>query len=197
MLRVLREVIRIAARSAVAHADVEISVGTEGDLAALVIAAARRLRDEALARRKLQVECGRRIEHERIAARSLVAADHRIATALFRGEVDVDAPAGRVIGRERQSEQAAFIILEPDRAGRAADIEEVVRQHRAIAHDADHAFLFDDVLHGGIDGILDHADRLVEAGGVGNERQLGKRRSGAGQHHRGDQQCAGEKRRDE
>ena len=92
-LRILREVERIVARPAVAHADVEKAVGTEREVAAVVIR--ERLRDDALAVRPPQIEAARRIRAQRVRRRSREPRDHRVAREV--DEVHEDAAARRVV----------------------------------------------------------------------------------------------------
>ena len=101
-VRVLRVVQRIAAAAAVAQADVEIAVGTKRQVAAVVIR--ERLLDEAAAVGPHQVEARAGIDRALRVAR--VARDHGVAVEI--GEVDVEAPRGRVVGREREPEQPAL-----------------------------------------------------------------------------------------
>ena len=98
-----------------------------------------------------EVESRRGIGDERI-GRSPEARDDRVAGSI--GEVDVEA-AARGVGRKGEAEQAALAAGEIA----PAQIEEVRRQHRAAAHDADAAGLLDDELHGAIERILDERDR--------------------------------------
>src|SRR5690606_41440599 len=76
------------------------------------------------------------------------------------GEVDGQPAAGRVVGCERESEQAAF-------AGRAhltREVEEAGRLYLSVDQHPDAPALFDDVLHGGIGRILDEPHWIGEAG---------------------------------
>ena len=109
--------IRIVAGAAVAQADVEKAVGAEREVAAVVIR--ERLRDEARPpappQRRSKRDAG--IGDERI-RRTPEARDDRVAGGVR--EVDVEAAARRVVGRERQAEQAA---LAAGRRSRRSDRE--------------------------------------------------------------------------
>ena len=108
--RILRAVHRIVARSAVAHADVEIPVRPEREVAAVVVG--ERLRDDALAVRPPEIEPRRRIGAERIGRRAPEPRDDRVGLQV--DEVDEDAAARRVIGREREPEQSLLTAVADD-----------------------------------------------------------------------------------
>ncbi len=103
---------------------------------------------------KIESRC--RVRHERI-ARSAESRDHRVAGAVR--EVDEEASAGRIVGRERETEQPALVTA----ADGGSQIEEIRGQHRAGAHDADPARLLDDKLYGSIRRILDDVERQRES----------------------------------
>ena len=92
---------RVVARAAIAEPDVEIAVRSEREVSAVVIG--ERLRDDALRPVELQIESRGRIGDERI-GRAREARDDGVA--VWVREVDVEAAARRVIGREREAEQA-------------------------------------------------------------------------------------------
>jgi len=106
-LRVLREIERIIARAAVTHTDVEKSVGTEDDVAAIVIR--EWLGDESLAAGPLQIEPGRRVGAERVAGLPRKTGDDGVPLQI--DEVHVHTSARRVVRRKRQSEQALFAFV--------------------------------------------------------------------------------------
>ena len=142
----------IVAGAAVAEADVEIAVGTERQVAAVVVR--ERLRDERVA-----AAPPAQIEPRAGSATSGSADRRKRATTVSParvGEVDEEAAARRVVGRESQPEQPV-LAARGDR--RRADRESRAGSTRAVADDADAAALLDDELDGAIEGILDEGDR--------------------------------------
>ena len=101
--RVLRVVVRIVAAAAVAQADVEIAVGTEGEIAAVVIRERLPMNRSPVGQRK--VEARRRIDLEGRRGRPHEARDHRVAVRVR--EVEEHAAAEH-IGRKRHAEQPAL-----------------------------------------------------------------------------------------
>ena len=155
LLRVLRAMIRIVARAAVAEPDVEVSVRTEHEIAAVVVR--ERLRDERVARGAAppQVEPRRRVGHDRI-ARAAKPRDDGVAGWVR--EVHEEPSACR-IRREREAEQPLFAAEDQ----RRRQVDEIGRQDGGAAHDPDAAVLLHDELHGAIEGILDERERRREA----------------------------------
>ena len=98
-------VLGVAARAAVAHPDVEEPVLAVGDHAAVVVRV--RLVDE---------EQLRRARRQRLRAVRAVANDARVAVAV--GVVDDELPARRVVGREREPEQALLAAGRRSASGR-------------------------------------------------------------------------------
>jgi hypothetical protein len=140
----------VVARSAVAESDVEISVGTEREVAAVVIR--ERLRDDPACAFELQVEARRRIRDERI-RRPQESRDDGVAIRIR--EVDEEAAARRVIGREDETEQTALAAAR-DSAGQ---IEEIGCERRAAANDTNTAGLLNDELHRAIRRVLHECER--------------------------------------
>ena len=161
---ILRAVLGIVARAAVAHADVEKAVRAEGEIAAVVIR--ERLADER-ERPSLQsqIEARRRIGDQPVRRRSPEARDDGVAGAV--GEVDEEAAAARVVGRERQAEQAPLAAGDDG----AAQVEKVGAGHHAVADDPDAPALLDDELHRAVGRILDDRYRARESGHVGAQPQ--------------------------
>ena len=110
----------IVARTAVAEADVQKTVGTEHEIAAVVVR--ERLRDERRARgaAPAQIEAGARIGDEWI-GRSPEPRDHRVAGRIR--EVDEEAAARRIIGREDEAQQALFAA----RHNRRGEVQKIGR----------------------------------------------------------------------
>ena len=165
--RVLRIVVRIVARSAVAHADIEIPVHRrEQDVAAVVIA--EWLLDGGRAGGLVppQIEPRRRIRGQWVGRRPLEARDHRIARGV--GEVDEETAGGRVRGVERETEQPLFAAAQ-DRAG---EVQEILRLQHAVLDHAHAAALLHHVLNASIGGILDEGHWRGQAGDVNAAREL-------------------------
>ena len=164
----LRLVLWIAAGAAVAHADVEIPVRPERDLAAVVVA--ERLADGALRRRcegraavvgghvglrrPQQVEARVRIGDQRVGGRSEEARHDRVPVT-GAGEVHVEPAGARVVAREGEAEQAALAAARD----RRRQVQEIGALQHAVADHPDQAALLHDELHRRIGRILDHADR--------------------------------------
>jgi hypothetical protein len=184
----LRAVARIATAAAVAETDVQEAVGTEGDVAAVMVGevlvhpqdhgAGREVR-----RRQQVVARGRR-RRDGLG----VAQDHGVAGAV--GDADEDAAVALVLRVEGEAEQAALATRrEPDGAGRrvagigargaAAETHEGVRLQRAGPPDADLAALLDHEQAVAAIGGVEHADRAAEAGG-----DEGRELRGGGLGHR-------------
>jgi hypothetical protein len=163
--RVLRAVLRIVAGAAVAHPDVEISIRTECEVAAVVIRV--RLPDDGWSpgASPSQVEARRRIRHDG-AGRPPESRDDGVARGI--GEVHEQPAAGRV-GGEGEAEQAALAAAGND--GR--HIEEIARQHHAAADDANVAVLLDDELDRTVGGILNECKRRGKTGRVHTRVKLG------------------------
>jgi hypothetical protein len=149
--------IGIVAGPAVAEPDVEETVRSEREMAAVVVG--ERLPDDRQPGAPAQIETGRGIGDEPIVRAAPEARDDRVARAI--GEVDERARA-RGIGREDEPEQS----LLPARDDRAAKIEKIGVTHHAVAQDADAAALLEHELHRAIDGVLDDRHRVRESGRV-------------------------------
>ena len=149
-LRVAARAVLVAAAAAVAGADVEQVVGAEEQQAAVVVGLAGR-------------PCARTSRAVAASARSALARavlDDALSPVAA-GEVDVEAPRSRVVGREGDRQQALLA------AGRdlARDVEERLRELRPSRDDADPP------------GLLDDAARAVVAGRRGGVSGDAKRRA--------------------
>ncbi len=187
--RTLRLIARIATGAAVAHEDVQVAVRAEGDLAAVVIGEG--LADEALLGllerdavgtvgvavdvghgRPEQIEARGLLRYQGIGRRATETRDDGGARGIgadrFTGEVHVEAARPRVVGRERESEQAALTAT--DRL--LAQVEEGRGEERSVADDSNQAGLLNDVLHRGIRRVLDHPHRHGQTRDVGFRSQL-------------------------
>ena len=91
-------------------------------------------------------------------------------------EVDVEAAARRVVGREREAEETALAAARD----RARQIEEVRGEHHAVADRADAPALLDDELDGRIGRVLHEANGRGEAGRIHGGTQKGLRLAGHG-----------------
>src|SRR6478735_5679266 len=126
-VRVLRAVLRIAARPTVAEADPQLPVGPELEVAPVVVGVG-----------LLDAEDLLRAPRQRAAVRGAVADDPRRAVAA-RGVVHVEGPVARVAGRECEPEQS---LLAPGDDARA-HVEERP-PHTTALHDPDATRLLDD-----------------------------------------------------
>src|SRR5262245_46286787 len=163
---ILRAMVRVVARSAVAKADVEKAVRAEHEVPAVVVR--ERLADEREARAPAQVEARRRIGRERVVRRSQKPRDDGVARSI--GEVDEEPPRGG-LRRKDETEQSTFAA----RDDVVAQIEEVPVEHDAVADGPDAAGLLDDELDRAIGGILDEGERVGEAGRMEAHAQRGLR----------------------
>ena len=170
--KILRVVVRIAAASAVTHADVEVAIGAECKVTAVVVR--ERLHDVIESALPDHPLLGRRVGDERIAARWLVARDDAVAVRGFR-VVDVEASARRVVRRKREPQQSLFAA----RDDAARHVEEIGAEQDAVLDHADASALLDDVLNRWIAGILNEPDRSAQAGDVRLRLELILRGRGA------------------
>ena len=154
-LRILREMHRVVARPAVAHADVEIPVRSEREVAAVVVV--EWLGDDTLAVGPAEIEARRRVGAERIGRRPPEPRDDGVGLQV--DEVDVDAAARCVVRRERQPEQPLLPAVADD----GSEVEVVGRLDDAALQHADAAVLLDDELYGRVGRILDERHGLGEA----------------------------------
>ena len=163
--RILRAIFGVAARSAVAESDVQKTVGTEREVATIVIGVG--LRDERGTGGSAppEVEPRRRIGDERIAG-SPKARDHRIAVGVR--EVHKKAAARSGVRREGEAQQPPLAAGRDDRG----EIEKICRLHRAIAKGANAPALLDDELDGRVGGILNEAKRVDESRRVDARAEL-------------------------
>src|SRR5207249_9057675 len=118
----------------------------------------------------------RRAGRERIDARAFEPSHDRIP--LWIREVDVESTARRVIGREREAEQALLATA----ADLRRQIQEIGCRDRPGVDDANPSALLDDVLNRRIRGILDECQRKRKARNVhvSSHRQLSRCRRGRG-----------------
>jgi hypothetical protein len=119
---VLAVLVGIVLAAAVARGDVQRAVGANGELPAVVVALAMRDGQRRHPCRQRAIGIGG-------IAPALLDAQRPVACVRVE---DPEAPARRVVGRERHGEQPALALD----ARRAADVEERLRQRRAAAHDA-------------------------------------------------------------
>jgi hypothetical protein len=152
----------VVSGSAIAHADVQISVRPEHEVPSVVVR--KGLSDERVASAPTQVESGARVGHEQI-RRSPESRNDGVAGLV--GEVDED-PA---VWRDRHPEQATL----PSRGDRIPEIEKVRREDDAVADHANAAGLLHDVLHRAIGGVLKEQYRRREARSEDPATQLGLR----------------------
>ena len=148
--------VRVVTGSAVAEADVEKPVGTEREVAAVVVREG--LRDERLTggAAPAQIEPRRGVRADAV-VRPPKTRDHGVAGAV--GEVDEEAAAGSRVRREGQAKQALFAASHD----RGRQIDEIGGQHRRAAHGANVTVLLHDELHSPIDGILHERDGQRES----------------------------------
>ena len=147
VLRVAARAVLVAAAAAVAEADVEQVVGAEEQQAAVVVGLGLLLGEQLARRARVRP----------VLARAAVLDDPRVALQV--GVVDVEAPAGGVVGREGHRQQAALAA----RRRSCARVEERLRELAAAAHDADAPALLDDEHAPGVAGRRGHVERAVEA----------------------------------
>ena len=148
---------RIVATPAVSERNVQKSVGSELQVASVVIR--KRLDDESITVWPTQVDTGRGSGHDRIGHRPQVPGNDRVPVSLPR-VVDEEAAARRVVRRERQTQQTAFAATEDQRR----QVEKIDRQQRAVADNANLSALFDHELHVGLCGVLHHRNGSTEPG---------------------------------
>jgi hypothetical protein len=95
--------VRVARAAAIADADVQVAVRTEGDIAAVVIAL--RVVDVE------QLELGARGQGRAVVGGAeLGDAVHQPQRGIGGRVVEVDARIGRVVGMKRHAQQAAFVV---------------------------------------------------------------------------------------
>ena len=143
---VLRVVLGIAARTAVAEPDPQLPVGAELEVAPVVVGI-----------RLLDAEDLLRAARQGAAVRGAVAHDPRRAVALG-GVVDVERPVARVARREREPEEPLLAAGDDERA----DVEERCRTHAPPLDDTNAPGLLDDVQAARLAGRLDDVDRPRE-----------------------------------
>ena len=155
----------VVARSAISLTDIQIPVGSKGQMAGVVIG--KRMRDELLASgtAPAQIESRAWLRNDWI-GRSSETGDDNVALRI--GEVDEEASAGRVIERKGKSEETLFAA----RTHGGDEIEEVGAEHRPVANHANTSGLLDDKLRVAIGWILNECDRLREARGMQSRSQL-------------------------
>jgi hypothetical protein len=157
LVEVLRPVVRIVTRSPVAEADVEIAVGAEHHVAAVVVG--ERLPHDGEPRAPAQIESRGGIGDEGIRRRALEPRHDGVAGAI--GEVDEEARVRR-IRRKGETEQSLLAAGHD----RAAQVEEIGDRHDTVADDADPPALLDDELHAAIGGVLNDRQRAGEPRGM-------------------------------
>ena len=138
----------------VARADVEVAIGAEHEVAAVV----QRLgvRNESLAGRPLEVETGRRVSDERI-GRAIEPRDDGIAGRVDEGDEE-PVRLGRP-GRKRERQHPAFAAA----ANCATQVEKRGGQERAALNDPDRPPQLDDELDAGVRRILHERHRACQA----------------------------------
>lgn len=147
---------RIVAAPAVTKADVEVAVGSELEVATVVVG--ERLGDEPVAVRPQQIEAGRGIGRHRVRCGSQEPSDDGMPRGV--GEMYIQPAADGVVARERQSEKATLT------AGGSArlQVEEVLREQLPVLDDPDTAPLFDDELDVGLRWVLNESYGKRETG---------------------------------
>ena len=163
-------VLRISPGPAVPHADVELPVGPEQDLPAVVVRE-RLVHEQQLASRAepRPAPVRAKLDHARVAARVRV--------------VDVEAavlPVARVKGHRQQA------LLGAVGADPPANVHE--QPPLPLLEHEDPARLLDDVELGRLGRRRGHVDRLVEAAGDPDDAQLLSLRARPGDRRQGDQQ---------
>ena len=172
----------IVAGAAIAEADVQVTVGTERQMSAVMIR--ERVIDKALRPAEQQVEARHRIGHEPI-ARSAKARDDVVA-GWIRERHKKPAAIG-VIGRKGQTEQAAFAA----KRDAVRDVEKIGRKHGAVLHNADAPVLLHDKLDIAIRRVLHECHGNCKSSGMKPASQLCVRfdrdRDAHSAHRRGDE----------
>ena len=170
-VRVLRVAVRVAARAAVAHADVQSAVWAEEDMPAVVIGVSRvtDLEDRLLAAGVRGVGGG------------IGAEPGDMDVALVIGVVHVEPAVLTELWMERDTEQAALAAA----ADARGDIKIRPGQELSVPHDADPAILLDDEQPRVARG-RGEIQRVVEAGDDGHQAQAALRLRGLGLPARAD-----------
>jgi hypothetical protein len=150
VLRILREVVRIAAGPAIAHAEVEKPVRSEDQVAAVVIG--EWMLDELSSVGPDKIRAARRDGEERVHRIAQKPCDDNLTLRI--GEIHEEATAGRVVRRKREAEQA---LLTAGNDGRR-QIQEV-RGDDAADDRTNAPPLLDDELHVRLCRVLDERDR--------------------------------------
>src|SRR5262249_5998582 len=124
--RILRAVAGVAPCAAVTEADVQVTIRSEHEIAAIVIR--KRLRDErrTAGAAPPQVESRHRVRHRGI-VRSPESRDDGVTGTV--GEVDEEPAARRGVRRKREP-QETLLAAGDDRAG---EVEKIPRQYRRAA----------------------------------------------------------------
>src|SRR5262245_36926140 len=164
LLRVLRAMRRIVARTAVAEANVEEAIGPERQMTAVVIG--ERLRDGRRAVRAAPTQIKPRSGIGDDRRRPAEAGNDGVAGSI--GEADEEAAASGRVRRERKPEQPLLAAGD----NRTGNVEKVGREDCAELHDADAAILLHDELGISIGGILHDGERRREPACVRAQPQL-------------------------
>ncbi len=150
---ILRAVLGIAARASVAHADVELAVGAERELAAVVVRV-RLVDPEELADLLRRGRPSAVLDHARVAVRVRV--------------VDVEQPVGCVV-RVEGDRQQALLATALDEGG---DVEERASEHAPVLDDTDPSCLLDDVEPPLLSGRRGDVHRRLEARSDAHQPEL-------------------------
>jgi hypothetical protein len=150
LLRILGTILRVAARSAVAHRDQEVTLRVEGERTAVVVRVRILEAEDDLLRVRIQgigVQAGRERTDDVVTVRRAVVDEH--PRVLW---------VGRVEGQPEQATLAA-------RGDPIADVEERRVDPRAVLEDPHPAVLLDDVQPPGPVARMGHEQRPVEPSG--------------------------------
>jgi hypothetical protein len=160
----LRVVERVVSRAAVAEADVEIAVGAEGEMAAVVIG--ERLLDVGTAVRPHEIAARLRRGRVTVVGAAFEARHHGVPVAV--GEVDEHAAGVDRTRREGEAQQPALAAA----ADGVAQVQEGRLAHRRPFEHEDEPALRDDQERARGGRVLDHGDRVLDAARHGHQPQF-------------------------